>query len=235
MILLAIEDITERRRAETQIKAALTEKEILLREIHHRVKNNLQVMSSLLKLRYDVVEDGGTRAFIQDSLNRLQTIALVHEKLYNSENLAQTYIQSLIDPLLLACGKSDKITLNIHAEGFFLGPDAAIPCGLIINELISNTLKHAFPEDRKGAVAVDLRMEPGDQVFLGVRDDGIGIPEALDVAKATSLGLRLVQQLVKQLGGRLDIDRASGGTAFAIRFPFNPEGNGAADSRSFQR
>jgi two-component system CheB/CheR fusion protein len=236
MILLAIEDITDRRRAETQINAALTEKEVLLREIHHRVKNNLQIMSSLLKLRYDVVEDGTTRAFIQESLNRIQTIALVHEKLYNSENLAQinmkNYIQSLIEPLLLSWGKSDKIDLNIHAEGFFLGPDAAIPCGLIINELISNTLKHAFPEGRKGSVSIDLRMESGDQVFLGFRDDGIGIPEALDVSKATSLGLRLVLQLVNQLGGHLDMDRSSGGTVFAIRFPFHPEGDGADDSRS---
>jgi two-component system, chemotaxis family, CheB/CheR fusion protein len=236
MILLGVEDVTQRRLSETHIQSSLKEKETLLKEIHHRVKNNLQVMSSLLSLRFNTTEDDRTRLFIRESLDRIQAIALVHERLYNSENLAQvdmkSYVQGLIGPLVLSCGKPERISLDIRAEGFFLGPDAAISCGLIINELVSNALKHAFPGGRAGAVSIGLRMTSDTEVFLEVRDDGVGIPEALDVSKTVSLGLRLVQQMVSQLGGRLDIDRSAAGTSVSVRFPFHPEGDGSNNLRS---
>lgn len=222
-ILLSIEDITDRKRAEEQIKTSLKEKEILLKEIHHRVKNNLQIISSLLKLKDDSMVDEKALKFVRESQDRIRAMALVHEKLYASADLSQIdmedYIQSLSAQLLRTYPEPENIDFKIKAAGIFLEVDTAIPCGLILNELISNIFKHAFPDGKSGRVVIDLRADSNNQLILVIQDDGIGIPKGIDIAKTKSLGLRLVHQLVDQLEGQLNLDRSSRRTKFIIRFP----------------
>ena len=218
-ILSIVRDVTERKRAEQKIKASLKEKEVLLREIHHRVRNNLQVISSLLSLQSRYIKDNQYTEMLKESQNRIKAMSLIHKKLYQSENLAQVdfneYITALVDGLGRSYGASD-ITLKIKVNDISLGIDAAIPCGLIINELVSNSLKHAFPEG-KGEIKVILRTINGN-IELAVSDNGVGIPETVDFRNTESLGLRLVTILAEdQLNGSIDLDRTNG-TTFLIRF-----------------
>ncbi|MBM4240842.1 MAG: response regulator, partial [Euryarchaeota archaeon] len=220
-VLVSFIDITERRKMEDQIKASLKEKEILLREVHHRVKNNMQIISSLIGLQSEYAGDKDVVEMFEDGKNRIRSMALVHEKLYQSENIAQIdfaeYIRSLITGLLNSYKLDDEtINLKLNVDKVLLDIDTAIPCGLIINELVSNSLKHAFPDNRKGEVGVTLNS--ADKNFkLIVSDDGVGFPEDLEFTNTETLGLRIVNTLVAQLDGDIQLDRSKG-TSFEIAF-----------------
>jgi PAS domain S-box-containing protein len=216
-----ITDITELKRAEDQIKASLREKEVLLREVHHRVKNNLQVISSLLRLQARSAPTKEWRQIFAESQNRLQSIALIHELLYRSKNLAdidfRAYINSLMVQLFSAYGiTGSRISLKTEVISAPMAINLAIPCGLIANELISNCLKHAFPPDRKGLITVSLASVNDEYEFV-ISDDGVGLPESVDVVGGQSLGLSLVHTLVKQLKGEVEVKRLKG-TQFRIKF-----------------
>ena len=217
------EDISERRLAEDQIKASLDEKEVLLKEIHHRVKNNMQVITSLLSLQSDIIKDQQHADMFRESQERIRAMALIHEKLYRSRDLARVdfneYIKSLVNGLFRSHGiDTGRIVMKVKVEDVSLGIDHAIPCGLVINELVSNALKYAFPEDRKGEISVTLRSISEDEIELRVSDDGVGIPEDMDIGSTDSLGLELVTILTEdQLEGKINLDR-TGGTTFRILF-----------------
>ena len=209
-------------RAEEQVKASLREKEVLLQEIHHRVKNNLQVISSLLGLQSDHIDNQQAIKVLWDSQNRIRSMALVHEKLYRSTNLAQIdftqYVQSLAVYLFRSYGvNAQGIRLSIEGDQVFLGIDAAVPCGLLLNELISNSLKHAFPDNQAGQICVGFSKDGDCRVNLTVSDDGVGFPKDIDFPSTKTLGLQLVIMLVEQLEGTIELDR-SGGATFKIVF-----------------
>lgn len=222
-------DITEQKKALGQLKASLQEKEVLLKEIHHRVKNNLQIISSLLNLQSRSIQDAATRTLFQDSQNRIQSIAFIHEKLYQSRDLAQVdfsqYIQTLCIHLFRSYGASfQRISLNLHIDDIFLSVDTAIPCGLIVNELVCNALKHGFPPHGTGAIEITLHrtFQEGDdhskrEFMMRVGDNGVGFPREVDFRKTRSLGMQLINTLVKQLKGTIELDGSSG-TAFQIVF-----------------
>ena len=208
-------EITERKRAEEQARTSLKEKEVLLKEIHHRVKNNLQVISSLLSLQSSYIENRQVLSVLDDSQHRVRSMALIHEKLYQSANLAQIdfgdYIRDLAGYLFRAQGGHTRnIGLNIQTDDVHLIIDMAVPCGLILNELISNSLKHAFPTGHSGDIVVTCRAEEGDQIILTVGDNGVGLPAGLDLQNTGTLGLELVRTLTEQLGGTLQLDRTQG-------------------------
>jgi two-component sensor histidine kinase len=219
-------DITEQITAEDRIRASLEEKEVLLKEIHHRVKNNLQVISSLLSLQAGSSQDPETLRLLRESHTRVKSIALIHEKLYQSPNLTQVdiqhYIRSLTEYLCTSYGLDpEKIRLRLDLEQAYLGIGTAIPCGLIINELVSNALKHAFPGDREGEIYVGLHRKGDGEYALVVKDNGIGLPEDLDFPHANTLGMELVGSLVEQLDGRACWSTCSG-TNVCISFPVPP-------------
>ena len=218
-----LNDITVRKQAEERLKASLKEKEVLLQEIHHRVKNNLQVISSLLNLQAGYVDDPQTLSIFRDSQHRIRSMALIHEKLYQSKNLAQIdfadYIRDLGAYLVRsqnACARG--VSLNIQADDVFLGIDTAVPCGLILNELVSNTLKHAFPNGRSGKTRIKLTTGSEGRLTLVVGDNGVGFPADVDFRESETLGLQLVNSLVEQLDGAIEMKSASGGTEFKITF-----------------
>ncbi|RIK39300.1 MAG: hypothetical protein DCC55_18495 [Chloroflexi bacterium] len=210
-----VQDLTERKVAEEQIKASLEEKVLLIKEIHHRVKNNLQVISSLLYLQAEQITDPRVRTILQDSQNRVKSMALIHEKLYQAKDQVRVdvaeYIQNLTGYLFRSyAAQASGIQLYVKVDNVQLGIDTAMPCGLIINELLSNALKHAFPAGRCGEIHVGLRCEPEGHYVLVVRDTGVGIPPEVDLQKNASLGLQLVHTLVKQLDANIEIHRAAG-------------------------
>jgi PAS domain S-box-containing protein len=215
-------DITARKQAEAHLKAMLQEKEVLLKEIHHRVKNNLQIIASLLALQADGLHDPTLVARLEDSQHRVHSMALIHETLYQAPDLARfhfaQYVEQLATYLFLAYTVPDApITLHTQADDVALDLDRAIPCGLILNELLSNALKYAFPDGRAGEIRVELQAVAG-QVRLRVRDTGVGLPQGLEWRQPDSLGLQLVGLLTEQLGGTLTLER-DGGTAVTILFP----------------
>ncbi|MGF2034574.1 MAG: PAS domain S-box protein [Nostoc sp. CmiVER01] len=222
-VIVAIQqDITEHKQTQEKIKASLREKEVLLKEIHHRVKNNLGIVSSLLQMQCRRTEDPLVTAILRDSQNRIASIALVHEKLYRSEDLADIdfaqYIPDLTTHLFDSYNvSSSQIQLKILVDNASLDIETAIPCGLIINELVSNALKYAFVGNRKGEIEVKFYQESESTLALIIRDNGIGLPENFDTKKAKTLGITLVQGLVKQLRGKLRIDSHQG-TQFKITF-----------------
>jgi two-component sensor histidine kinase len=215
-------EIDERKLVEEQAKSSLKEKEILVREIHHRVKNNMQIISSLLNLQSQYVKDKESLEMFRESRNRILSMAFVHEKLYQSEDLAKIdfdgYIRSMTQHLLRTCSiDSSAVKLNVNCSDVLLSIDMAVPCGLIVNELISNSLKHAFPEGEKGEITIDFHPDGDNRLTLVVSDTGIGLPEDIDISGAKTLGLQLIKDLVDQLRGTLEIER-DGGTAFRITF-----------------
>lgn len=219
-VLTLARDITDRKKAEEQIRASLKEKEVLLKEIHHRVKNNLQIVSSLLYLQSRKTNDDQVLSVLRESQTRVRSMALIHEKLYQCEDLANInlndYIRSLTGYLFNSYGvASHMVKLTISVDSAPLGLDRAIPCGLIINELVSNSLKYAFPNGRRGEVVVDLTRNGDGKLILIVRDDGVGLPEGMDITDTPSLGLQLVNTLVKQLDGTIEVD-GTHGTAFSM-------------------
>ena len=214
-------DITERKQAEEQIKSSLQEKEVLLHEIHHRVKNNMQVISSLLNLQEREIGDERLNEIFENCRNRISAMALVHDNLYRSNDLANInfseYISSLASTLFQTYRTTGRIALKMDLEDISLSIDSAIPCGLILNELISNSLKHAFPGDREGEIRIDLCSDSDDNITLIVSNNGVEFPADLDFRNTESLGLQLVNILTQQLDGTIELDRSSG-TAFKIRF-----------------
>ena len=203
--------------------ASLKEKEVLLREIHHRTKNNMQVMISLLKIQSANIEDKQVAEMFKESGDRIRSMALVHEKLYQSKGLADVdfkgYVKSLVNSIFSSYGANAAgITSITETDDVSIGLETAIPCGLIINELVSNSLKYAFSGNRKGEIRVALRSFDEDALVLEVGDNGIGMPEDLDFRNTASMGLHLVNILSEdQLHGKIELDRA-GGTTFRIRF-----------------
>jgi PAS domain S-box-containing protein len=222
LIISIIRDITERRRAEEELKNSLREKESLLREIHHRVKNNLQVTSSLLRLQSDYVHDEHDRRLFTESQNRIRSMALVHEKLYRSSDLSRINFSEYIDSLAILLFRSygvnpAQIQLKSGGGQVYLSIESAVPCGLIVNELLSNSLKHAFPSGQKGIIEVYVSGDDSARVEIQLSDDGIGLPPGMDLEKLETLGLQLVRTLVKQLDGKLEV-KSGPGTQYNISF-----------------
>ena len=216
LVSAAIRDISERKLVETRLRSSLKEKEVLLKEIHHRVKNNLQIVSSLLNLQMEKLSDTKAIELFKESQNRVRSIALFHEKLYQSRDLGRVeiaeYLKGLANGLFATYGVNpDDIVLAVHTEDIPIGVDAAISCGLIVNELVSNSLKHAFPARRKGQVEVTLRSAGSDAV-LEVADNGVGFPANLDFRSPGTLGLKLVAIFTEQVGGTMDLTREGGTT-----------------------
>ena len=223
LVISIIRDITDRKLVETRLRASLTEKEVLLREIHHRVKNNLQVRSpraqppngSTLRRESDRAVQGEPES---RALHRaVPRKALSVERFLGRVEIPLDYLKGLAHGSFATYGVNpDDIVLAVHAEEIPLGVDAAISCGLIVNELVSNSLKHAFPDRRKGQVEVTLRSTAGE-VVLEVADNGVGFPAAVNLRRPSTLGLKLVAIFTEQLGGTMDLTR-EGGTRFSLRF-----------------
>jgi PAS domain S-box-containing protein len=251
-VLSSVVDITERKRASmerenlleqlrtlnadlerrvtertSQLSATLREREILLQEIHHRVKNNLQVISSLINMQVRQLEDASSRDALQECQTRVQAIALIHEKLYQSKDYSRVpfseYAKSLASSIFAATGISPTtVSLHLAMDDVSLGVDKAIPCGLILNELITNALKHAFPPPNHGTVTVEMHQNADRSILLSVSDDGVGMPDKYELKDSLSLGLSLVYTLAEQLEGKVDIVR-HGGTTFRVTFPMGVE------------
>jgi PAS domain S-box-containing protein len=219
-----ITDITERKKAETVIQTSLLEKEVLLKEIHHRVKNNLMSVIGLIKMEETKAKNEAFNDLLQELEGRVRSMALVHESLYKSEELAridlQTYIESLTAHIRAQFGAERDIRFSVHASGVDVSLDFAVPCGLILNELITNAYKHAFPGDKPcvGAdrcrIAVAVRHE-GGVLTLTVADNGVGLPAGLDWEQSQTLGLKLIKMLSQQLNGSIELD-CTQGTAFHL-------------------
>jgi len=225
MVLSAVVDITERKQREVEIRAALNEKNLLLGEIHHRVKNNLQMIDSLLDLQSSQIDDERVRNLLRDSQNRIRSMSLIHQTLYQSRDFARVDFQRFMDsllPLLLESysSDSDSIKLRMDANNIQLPINTAIPCGLAVNELITNALKHGFRDGRSGQIQVDLTRESPTQLALTVSNDGAPIPEALDVLKGSTLGIQLVNLLAQQMHGSVEVHRADP-VRFSMHFPYD--------------
>jgi two-component sensor histidine kinase len=229
-------DVSQRVEANRQLRATLKEKEVLLQEVHHRVKNNLQLVSSLLDMQSMTTQEPEPLSILQDSRNRVKAMALVHETLYQAADLAIVdvagYLQGIVRNLVgIYRDGTQLVPVDVQIEEGNLDLDTAIICGLIVNELVSNALKYAFPYDRqelrptdhKDEIAVLFRQQAADLLELSVRDNGIGIPDDIDLDHARSLGLRLVNMLTQQLQGTVQLDR-NGGTLFRISFPKSSQG-----------
>lgn len=221
--IVTLIDTTEAKLAEEKMRSSLAEKEILLKEVHHRVKNNLQIVSSLLDLQSDYIEDEKSRIFFRDSQNRIRSMALIHQKLCQSERLAfidlREYIEELANYLYsTSVHEPDLIHLKVDMGDISLSMDEAVPCGLIVNELLSNSLKHAFPDNRGGEIMIRGRIKDG-WIVLTISDNGAGLPPGLDFRNTETLGLQLVTTLAKQLRGRIDINSERGGTVVSVAFP----------------
>ncbi|KJR43258.1 signal transduction histidine kinase [Candidatus Magnetoovum chiemensis] len=216
-------EITERMKIEEKLKALISEKDLLISEIHHRVKNNLQIISSLLELQSKNVKDEDAKLLFLDSQSRLKTMALIHERLYQSKDITKVdlakYITSLIDYLYHSYNLyTNNITINSWVDEVYICVDTAIPCGLIINEVVSNSIKHAFSQAVKGEINIKLTKDGKDNFHLEIKDTGIGLPQHIDINSSTTLGLRLVYSLVThQLNGTLTVDRTKG-TCFIVDF-----------------
>ncbi|MBD2530151.1 PAS domain S-box protein [Nostoc flagelliforme FACHB-838] len=215
-------ELVQRQKAQVKLKAALAEKEVLLKEVHHRVKNNLQIVSSLLQLQSQTLKDPEAIKVLRESQNRIESISLIHKNLYTSANIGQidvaAYIQNLATSLLISYQLCpEKISLETDINPLRLNVDQAIACGLVINELISNALKHAFPNQQEGIISIILH-NSGNRIELIIQDNGIGLPDNLDWRNTDSLGLSLVHDLVtEQLEGNITLER-NHGTIFKIEF-----------------
>jgi PAS domain S-box-containing protein len=214
-------DITEKKQSEEKIKQSLKEKEVLLKEVHHRVKNNLQVISSILNLQSSYIKDVNTLNLLKESQNRIKSMAFIHESLYQTKDFTSInfseYIVNLSKNLVHSYSSYDNdIELRLDIEDVFLNLDLAIPCGLIINELVSNSLKYAFLADDEGEIVVGLHVK-GDNLELVISDNGVGLPKHIDYRNTESLGLQLVVTLVDQLNGTIKLDNRKG-TKYTITF-----------------
>ena len=219
-VQVVFRDISRRKKIEKDIKSSLEEKELFLKEIHHRVKNNLQIISSLLDLQGSYVDQKETVNVLEGSKSRVKSMAMIHDLLYQSSDLTSidfsNYVKNLVQDLFYSYGTKDNVKPVIDTEEVFLNIETAIPCGLIINELVSNSLKYAFQDNKSGEVFIALKLH--DNGFeLVIADNGIGLPENICFENIETLGLKLVDMLIKQLEGSIKLDR-NGGTKFHIRF-----------------
>lgn len=221
------QDISDRKAVETKITKSLQEKleekEVLLKEIHHRVKNNLQVICSLLNLQSRYLKEEKFIKSFKETQNRVKSMALVHEQLYQSENLSQIVLLDYVEQLIGNLFRAYSITYNVRyhtiIDDFKLDLDAAVPCGLIINEIISNALKYAFPAKKKGEITIEAIANQANDLVLVIEDNGIGLPPDFDIANSKSLGLKLVKNLTQQLQGDFEIKSDSNsGTRFEFTF-----------------
>lgn len=220
-IVMVARDITERKAFENALKSSIKEKEVLIREIHHRVKNNMQIISSLLNLQKQYVHDEEASSVLLESQNRVKSMAMIHEKLYKTQNFSEInfgdYIKSLVDDLFSSYGSySGRIKKEMIFDEIMLGLETAIPCGLIISELVTNTLKYAFPNQMEGEFRIEM-YEIDGLYHLIISDNGVGIPPNINFDKTETLGLVLVDSLVNQLEGTVELER-NGGTKFKIIF-----------------
>lgn len=222
MILISrVQVLLQTRRLSVQVNQLLQDKEMLMKEIHHRVKNNLMVISSLLNLQSRYIKDEKSKEIFKESQNRAQSMALIHERLYRSTNMKSIdfadYIRSLTRDLFNTYStQEDRIDLKMDVEDVEVDIDNAVPLGLIINEIVTNSLKYAFPDENAGTISISFHKQK-DQYLLEVSDDGIGIPEEFEVEKSDSLGMMLINSLTYQIGGELEMER-SPGTTFRIKF-----------------
>lgn len=227
LYLEAQEEIAARKRVEEQLTRSLQEKEVLLREVHHRVKNNLQAISNLLYLQANTVDDRQIREKLSEARNRVKSIALIHEKLYQTRDLDHLdfgeYLRSLVDHLIHSFVRDpEMVNLNLHIGPEKVNLDTAVPLGIIVNELVSNSLKYAFPnvngrtDDRANEIRIELESGDEDQLLLIVGDNGVGLPEEIDPDSAPTLGLQLVRMLANHMGGELELNRRNG-TEYRIR------------------
>jgi PAS domain S-box-containing protein len=221
--LITFENLTERKKAEEQTARSLREKETLLREIHHRVKNNMAVVSSLLSLQVRQIEDATVRTLFEESQQRVQSMALVHEKLYQTKDLSvvnfEDYIKSIVSEIIsLYRIDTSAITTEINIKDIELDIETAVPCGLIINELLTNAFKYAFPDSRNGVLSVHFTKTDDDTCTLVIKDNGVGLPKGFDYKEAKTLGLQLVNVLTGQLRGTLQI-KSDKGTESVVTFP----------------
>ena len=220
--LAVVVDLSQHEERENELLDAIREREALLGEVHHRVKNNLQVIHSLLDLQISRITDPVVIGMLRDSQNRVRSMALIHQTLYQSKDFGRVDLAHFIDylvPMLIASFGMDggRVVLRVSGSGVLLPIDNAVPCALIINELLSNALEHAFPDDRHGEIRLELHRS-GSDIQILVSDDGVGIGEEVDLDGGATLGFQLVGVLAQQLHGRLDIQRR-GPTRFALHFP----------------
>mgnify|MGYP000862985273 FL=1 len=235
------DDFTDRKKVEDALRCSLEEKVALLKEVHHRVKNNLQIVASLLNLQANRSQRSDVVDVLQDTRNRVRSMALLHEVLYRSGNLAHinfaSYVKELCTQLLRSYGPvAARVRVDVRASPIGLPLDHAVPCGLVISELVSNALKHGFPGERTGVARVDLWPdEERGSIVLRVSDDGVGLPPEFDPENGATLGLKLVDSLAGQLGGMLEVGRSfDGGAAFTVVFPI-PESTTGLESRDGSR
>jgi len=218
-MLGVISDITERKKAETQLLKLVGEKETLLREIHHRVNNNMQIISSLISLESPHMLDKRDIKILDASQDRIKSMALIHEDLYNSEDLSnikfQNYVDNLTSQLLTTYANHSNINIVTDVHDVSFNMETAIPLGLIINEMVSNSLKHAFP-DLKREISISISPK-GEKYELIIKDNGVGLPKDINLEKPKKLGLQLVKNLTEQLNGAINLDR-NHGTKFTIKF-----------------
>jgi GAF domain-containing protein/HAMP domain-containing protein len=217
------QEVLVRQRAEEEIKLSLKEKEVLLKEIHHRVKNNLQIITSLLNLQSAQIKDAETLTMFRESQARVRSMALIHEKLYQSKDLARIDFDGYVRDLMVYLFRSyaanpDLIQTEIDTSNMHLGIDAAIPCGLIISELVTNSMKYAFPNGRRGKIYIGLHPHDDGNLTLEVSDNGIGFTDGFDWRESDSLGLQLVSTLTSQLHGTIEVN-GKGGASFKLTFP----------------
>jgi len=225
MVLASIIDITERLRVQQHLEEALREKTVLLNEVHHRVKNNLQVITSLLNLQADHATDPVSREILTESCGRVKAMALTHQLLYEHKDFSRIdlgdYLHRLVQSIRASYRAADgRITLRLEPaqESVHLDLERAIPCGLLVNELVTNSFKHAFPGERRGEIVIELTEDINGQINLSVADNGIGLPSETELAQGSSLGLQLVPLFIEQLHGALVIERENG-TCFSVAFP----------------
>lgn len=215
------EEISARKKSEKLVRASLAEKEVMLKEIHHRVKNNLQVISSLLSLQSGYTEETEARNLLRECQHRVRSMSMLHEKLYRSEDLSRIdmneYALTLINFLLRSYSVDGKITPKFEINDIHLSIDSAIPCGLIINELVSNALRHAYPDNSEGALHISMRKKEGN-ITLVVSDNGVGMPEYFTIGCTKTLGMTLVDTLAQQLCGTVNLFNNDGAT-IQITFP----------------
>ncbi len=216
-ISLRKRNVSDLKRTEDELRQSLKEKEVLLKEIHHRVKNNLQIISSLLNLQSAYIKDTEMIDIFKDSQTRVKTMALIHQKLYQSGNLADVdfreYTDELVRDFFRAYGATaENIGFEVVSQNIFLDIETIIPLGLIISELVSNSLKHAYPEGAKGTISVGFARKSNGKTILTVKDDGTGFPDTINFIDADSLGLQLVMALVEQLDGEMQLYRKPGTT-----------------------
>lgn len=222
-VLSSVVDITERKRFEAKLRDQLRERDVLLQEIHHRVKNNLQVISSLISLQLGRMTPGRSYDALQECSLRVLAIAHIHEQLYISKDFARVpfaeYAHNLAGIVFRTTGVSpERVKLTLDLKPISVAVDVAIPCGLILNELITNALKHAFPGERRGCVHVGLAERGSQALTLVVSDDGVGLPPGFDAGRCESLGMQLIQTLAQQVGGEFTVER-TGGARFQLAFP----------------